>query len=64
MKGAGLELHYGLGSGPVVSGQEERSQFTLTEQGWFVLNTGTPVPVTRSQFKQVLSNIEVIIRDK
>ena len=59
MKGAGLELHYGLGAGPFLSGEEHRSQFTMTEAGWFVLNSGVPVPATKSQFMKVLSNIEV-----
>ena len=29
MKGGGLELHYGLGAGPFMSGREQKSKFTL-----------------------------------
>ena len=59
MTGGGLELHYGLGAGPFMSGEEHRSQFTMKEMGWFVLNSGVPVPATKAQFMRVLSNIEV-----
>ena len=31
------------------------------EDGWFVLNSGTPVPATKSQFLSALANIEVNI---
>ena len=78
LKGGGLELHYGLGAGPFMSGREQKSKFTLKvcallslfkppnhmtslskEEGWFVLNSGTPVPATKAQFMSALSNIEV-----
>ena len=29
LKGGGLELHYGLGAGPFMSGREQKSKFTL-----------------------------------
>ena len=29
VKGGGLELHYGLGAGPFMSGREQKSKFTL-----------------------------------
>ena len=29
MKGAGLELHFGLGAGPFMSGREQKSKFTM-----------------------------------
>ena len=77
LKGGGLELHYGLGAGPFMSGREQKSKFTLKvctrlsffkppyhkslskEEGWFVLNSGTPVPATKAQFMSALSDIEV-----
>ena len=78
VKGGGLELHYGLGAGPFMSGREQKSKFTLKvctrlfffkppnhmtclskEEGWFVLNSGTPVPATKAQFMSALSDIEV-----
>ena len=78
VKGGGLELHYGLGPGPFMSGREQKSKFTLKvcallslfkpqnhmtclskEEGWFVLNSGTPVPATKAQFMSALSDIEV-----
>ena len=31
----------------------------LKEDGWFVLNSGVPVPATKAQFMEVLSDIEV-----
>jgi len=61
MKGNNIELHYGLGAGPFISGMEQRSKFTLKEDGWFVLNSGRPVPATKTQFLTVLSNIEEIL---
>ena len=30
LKGGGLELHYGLGAGPFMSGREQKSKFKLT----------------------------------
>ena len=59
MTGNGLTLHYGLGGGTRVSGEPEKNKITLQEEGWFVLNSGVPVPATREEFMKVLSNIEV-----
>ena len=62
MTGNGLNLHYGLGGGPRSSGKEEKNKIMLMEDGWFVLNSGVPVPATREDFMKVLSNIEVTNR--
>ena len=62
MTGNGLTLHYSPEGGSRASRASEvpeKNQFMLTEKGWFVLNTGVPVPATRDQMLAVLSNIEV-----
>ena len=64
MTGNGLKLHYGLASGKKVSGNPERNRIMLKEDGWFVLNSGVPVPATRQEFMDALSNIEVLRFDK
>eukprot|EP00092_Neocalanus_flemingeri_P030526 GFUD01033144.1.p1 GENE.GFUD01033144.1~~GFUD01033144.1.p1 ORF type:complete len:1379 (+),score=380.56 GFUD01033144.1:81-4217(+) len=61
MTGNGLNLHYGLGGGPRTSGQEEKNKIMLKEDGWFVLNSGVPVPATKEEFIKVLSNIESLL---
>ena len=55
----GTLLHYGLGTEARVSGRETRDSFMLTEAGWFVINSGRPVPATRRDFLSVLADIEV-----
>ena len=55
----GTILHYGLGAEARVSDRETRDSFMLTEAGWFVINSGSPVPATRRDFLAVLADIEV-----
>ena len=59
MRGNGLTVHYGNGGESQASGKEEMNQIMLKEDGWFVLDSGVPVPATREEFMKVLSNIEV-----
>ena len=35
----------------------------LTEAGWFVINSGTPVPASKQDFLSVLADIEVKYAD-
>ena len=61
MRGSnGLVLHYGLGAGPRTSGSGVKDSFMMTETGWFVLNSGIPVPASRTDFLSVLADIQVI----
>ena len=55
----GTILHYGLGTEARMSDRETRDSFMLTEAGWFVINSGSPVPATRQDFLSVLADIEV-----
>ena len=55
----GTVLHYGLGAEARLSDRETRDSFMLTEAGWFVINSGSPVPATRQEFLSVLADIEV-----
>ena len=55
----GTILHYGLGAEARVSDRETRDSFMLTEAGWFVINSGSPVPATKQDFLSVLADIEV-----
>ena len=56
----GSLLHYGLGTAARVSARETRDSFMLTEVGWFLINTGRPVPASRSDFLAVLADIEAM----